>query len=969
MTIDLHTTLQGKKHAYTLTKVLVDGRFGATYLARNEDDGSEVIFKTIDLPGLPDWDTREAFEREGTRLRQLKHPNIAPYQDQALIEKGLFGKLALIQAHVEGASLADALERQETLPLKEALAWFGPLLQALHYTHTQFSPPILHGDIDPGNILLTEDGPLLVDFATLRQASLSSEQLAAGLVVGHLDYSPMDQLMGSLFPSSDLYALAMTFLAAVSGTPPKAFPKKGLQPDVEALIGHIAPDDLVELLVHMTQPDPSNRLDNAQVAYERVKTIKSRASNPSLSFTQPTHEEAPSQRLQKTKEASKDQRSPAEVFQHSASLELPQDIDPNDFWDMPSQLKAARVHAFGINVDGTTLVLGHEHDATVLSASKFKARGSMDFDEMARRVAVSRNGRRVAVLTGFERLLLYDVEVTTWLKHDITVDGMWPGNSQLTFSPDGDLVAISDDDQVNVYRWSTGELVERYDVDGQFGLCFDPQSKLIFAIGAQHTTIIDEHTHHTLEGIDGLVFSPDGTKLAVSRGNTVEYGPFHGLTPTLSWDHTRIAISDHKGDPLRMLAFSPNQNYLVAASHQGQVRLLDLTQNKEMPWHDERATHTPQVKLFAVGFGPDSQHVLAHATRSPNDAQPEKLGCVLSWSVPRGKFLGALLWLNGDLSVWSAQGFWGRLSDVDSGGISLNTWQRPGMAARGFQGRPIEEGFSPKERTFLREIHHRQQDLRRLWTIEEESWDFPEVLDATRGLTPWMAEIWHRAQLKQEAADASGLSYMQRTRTTYLTEAASDLRDMDTTERASLLESQHHYIQSIQSSQDDASPRQDVVNILAAKIDAINSRPVTTQQPSDDALVIDDIEEEGYRSYDDQEQEVPTFSKRSMPESDIERIRRESNQSGQVITSETKLGSNTKHMTKTRAPQSVTQTESHALDPIKVILCTALGFAIPFGILLGLEINAAQSPVFFYAILGLGPILAFVYYKLWMSIT
>lgn len=951
MTIDLNTTLQGKKHAYTLTDVLVDGRFGATYLATRGEDDAQVIFKTIDLPGLPDWDTREAFEREGGRLRQLDHPAIAPYLDQALIEKGLYGKLALVQQRVQGQTLAEPLARKEPAPLEQALQWFGAILQALHYAHTQFSPPVIHGDIDPGNILLTDDGPLLVDFATLRQASLGSELLAEGLAVGHLDYAPMDQLVGELFTSSDLYALAMTFLAVVSGKPPEAFPTKGLQCDVEALIGHVAPDDLVELLVHMTQPDPSHRLDNAQVAYERVKTIKGRTESSSLSFTQPQGEEAASSRHQKAPEASADQRTRAQVFRDATALELPDDVDPDDFWEAPDVMEPSRVHAFGVNVDGTTLVLGHEHDATVLSESKFKARGSMDFDEMARRVAVSRSGRRVAVLTGFERLLLYDVEVTTWLKHDITVDGMWPGNSQLTFSPDGDLVAISDDDQVNVYRWSTGELVERYDVDGQFGLCFDPQSKLIFAVGAQHTTVIDDHTHHILEGIDGLVFSPDGSQLAVSRAGTIEYGPFHGLTPTLSWDHTQVKVSGYKGQPLRLMAFSPNQQHLVAASHQGQMRMIDLTQHKELVWEDARATHAPHIKLFAVGFGADSQHVLAHATRSPNDAQTARLGCVLSWSVPKGKFLGSLLWLNGELSVWSAQGFWGRLSEVAGGGISLDTWQRPGLAARGFQGHSIEEALTAQERACLHESQHRHRHLLRLRELDDHAWDMTKVLEATRGLTPWLPEIWRRADLKRQEAESSGLSYMMRTPTEYIVDAASQVRDMDPDQRTELLRSQQDHIQQTQQ---DASYNQDaeqaIVDTLAAKIASI--QPASAQEePQAD---IDDLEEEGYRTYDDTEQEVPTFAQRSMPESDLARARREAT----VYETSTDLAPSTH-----AAP--LTQSAPRATDPVKVILCAALGFVIPMALLFTGVIETAQNPTLFYAILGLGPVLGFIYYMVW----
>lgn len=783
----LGQSIQGKRQRYTIERVLVEGRFGATYLAACADgDPPQVILKTITLPSTPGWEAMEAFERDGERLRQLSHPHIARYLDSVVLTQDhpsdTRAHLGLVQELVDGQSLKARLASRGVSSIEESLPWFEAMLGTLTHMH-ELPHPLVHGDIDPGNIIIrsSDNQPVLVDFATVRQALLDAPTLASGLARGALDYAPMEQLLGLIFPASDLYALAMSFLTVVSGQLPSQFPiREGMRIDVPELLGAGASDQLAILLKQMTEPDPAYRLNNARIALERVRAQRHHADHPSIS----TRSDAPltastSSRTSDTPARKKPTQSPAQIMaalvrQSSDNLDS---LEEDDCWSAPDLSNLARIHAFGSNLDGTHMVAARGNDAYILEGSDLQVRGELDFQEAAQRVAISRDGKRIAILTGFERLLFYDVEVSIWMRHEIIVEGMWPGNSQLTFSPQGDLVAISDDDQVNVYQWDDARMVERYDIDGQFGLEFEPNGELIFAVGASQTTIIDGARRHILP-LTGATFSPDGTLLATSTGNIIQFGTFQGLTPSISWAHKEITIPEARGLNLTMLTFSPNQRYLAVASRDGFFRVIDVAQGRLLHFDDHRANLREHVKLFYIGFSSTSEQLLVHATLPPDELGSDPLGCLTSYQLPQGKFLGSMLWIDDSLSLLSAQGFYGEVAELSSGSFSTHTWERPELALDAFQGRDAEKRLSRAERALLYEFHQRREGIQQLWESEDRAWDLHAMINATAGIIHVLPAVWERADQQSERVENRGYSLFEQTREGYLLNAAQEISDM-----------------------------------------------------------------------------------------------------------------------------------------------------------------------------------------------
>ena len=789
---DVGDVLQGKLDAYKLEEVLVDGRFGKTYCAIRTSDNEDVILKTIVLDAPADWETMELFEREADRLRQLDHPAIAPYLDAVVLQQTSTGaELGLVQTFITTQSVKRWTGGRGLIDVDTCLGWMEKTLEALVYLH-ELREPVVHGDIDWGNILLGDDGSVkLVDFATVRQELLSASTLAGGMAKGTLDFAPMEQLFGKIYPSSDLYALAMTVLAAIANTRPEHFPTKGMKPDIEQILPHGTDNAIAALLGQMTEPDPDHRLDSARIALERLRAL--RGKNPSADASsefsvaysggslfgdsdQDAKAKTPERELTGLDRSNRD-----EVLRELMRSvgELHEAIPDGEAWERLPDLERDRIHAFGIDPDGNHMVVAHKHDATVLGVSNLRVKGEIDFEELARRISISRDGKRIALLTGFEDLLFFDVGVSVWQRHHITVDGMWPGNSQMTFSPDGTMIAISDDDQVNLYDWEHGKLLSKWDVDGQFGLTFSPDGAYIFAVGQEKTVIIPrEGDRKKVDApISGITFSPDGTRLAYTQKNVVVTGAFRDLYPEITWEttDTSIAIDGGNGARLHILRFSPNQHHLFVGCAEGFWRMIDVQANAVGRFDDWRCEDRHKVKIFEVGFSPDSTRLLVHGNLTPDAFHDERMGAVLSWSLPGGKFLGSLLWLDYELSVMSAQGFYGEVSELESTGFSSDDWERPEIAGPLFLGQDAEKLLSTEDRACLHEFHMRREYLSMAREISGASFDLEEVTESMANLSHVALEVFWRADKRAREGASMDLAGISRGMTEHIDDAAFDV--------------------------------------------------------------------------------------------------------------------------------------------------------------------------------------------------
>jgi hypothetical protein len=154
------------------------------------------------------------FEREAKALAQLSHPNIVHVHDYGEYE----GAPYLVMEYLPCGTLAQ--RPSAPMPWQQAVHVLLPIAQALTYAHQH---NIIHRDIKPGNILLTENGlPMLSDFgiAKILGNNAPGTITSAGAGIGTPEYMAPEQWTGQAGPQADIYSLGVVLYELVTGHKP-----------------------------------------------------------------------------------------------------------------------------------------------------------------------------------------------------------------------------------------------------------------------------------------------------------------------------------------------------------------------------------------------------------------------------------------------------------------------------------------------------------------------------------------------------------------------------------------------------------------------------------------------------------------------------------------------------------------------------------------------------------------------------
>ncbi|MAW80149.1 MAG: hypothetical protein CMI63_07915 [Parvularcula sp.] len=186
---------------YRITRLLGRGGMGAVWLGEREagDFDHRVAVKVVrGLARSPKLAERLRYERQ--TLAALQHPNIAQLFDGGETEKG---EPYFVMEYVDGAPLGDALEKAPDK--KERLRIFRDICEAVEYAHQQL---IVHRDLSPANILITEDGRVkLIDFGISRSFGETSAGPQMTMTKG---FAAPERLKGEPATTlSDIYSLGV----------------------------------------------------------------------------------------------------------------------------------------------------------------------------------------------------------------------------------------------------------------------------------------------------------------------------------------------------------------------------------------------------------------------------------------------------------------------------------------------------------------------------------------------------------------------------------------------------------------------------------------------------------------------------------------------------------------------------------------------------------------------------------------
>lgn len=534
--------LDGTTGTFEVGEPLGEGGFGVTYIAKRQHDGLACVVKTLRLEKLTDWKAVELFEREANVLQNLRHPNIPRYVDSfPLGGREAPRGLVLVQELVRGRSLASIMRGDTRLPPGEMRAWLAQILDVLVYLHA-LAPPVIHRDISPKNVLLREDGrAFLIDFGTVQAAVRAGS--VASTSAGTFGYAPMEQFMGRAFPASDLYGLAMTYIAVMTGLEPEELPLDGVRLDVRRAIRDDA--RLILLLDAMTEPDPRRRLGDAGEALARLSPLlphvehRPPAAPPAA---RATGVEAPEGHLR-----SMAKPSPAPLPPVTTSPKRPH-RPSSDAVTRDDLVRAARYIA-SVSVDA------------IWKENPLPKLGPMEA------CGVTVDGERAVVWPSSDRVVILHLETLA------ATDGrelppeqfhLWKKAQRRAVSPDGKLVAIAKGGDVRVGEdEARARAASPLKADTSGGLFFTPDGGALVCVGGGQACVFAESGAEGRFGATKMDIRVDGRVVALAQGAQLSVGVASALVPALQWaPWTTTLASEVTG-----LRFAPDGSWLATSHH------------------------------------------------------------------------------------------------------------------------------------------------------------------------------------------------------------------------------------------------------------------------------------------------------------------------------------------------------------------------------------------------------------------
>ncbi|MCH7876083.1 MAG: protein kinase [Gemmatimonadetes bacterium] len=201
---------------YRVEREIGAGGMATVYLAEDLKHHRQVALKVLKRE-IAAMVGPERFLREIEIAARLQHPHILPLHDSGDAD----GLLYYVMPYVEGESLRSRLNREQQLPLRDALQIACEVADALSYAH---SHDVLHRDIKPENILLSGEHAIVLDFGIARAISQAGAEriTGTGLTVGTPAYMSPEQAGGEahLDGRSDIYSLGCVLYEMLGGEPP-----------------------------------------------------------------------------------------------------------------------------------------------------------------------------------------------------------------------------------------------------------------------------------------------------------------------------------------------------------------------------------------------------------------------------------------------------------------------------------------------------------------------------------------------------------------------------------------------------------------------------------------------------------------------------------------------------------------------------------------------------------------------------
>ena len=271
---------------YKIIQSLGEGGVGMVYKGVDTMLDREVAIKVLRPELASQTGVVERFRSEAVTLAKLSHPNIATLYSLFRQSDDLF----MVLEFINGETLDQILRRRRLLPADEAVPVFCQALEGINYAHEL---GIVHRDIKPGNMMLTDAGLLKVlDFGIARLLG-TNRMTRVGNVIGTLEYMSPEQVRGlETDARSDIYGLGIMLYEILTGQLPfesendfelmkmqtekPALPPRMLNPDI--------PAEVERLILRAIEKNPAARFQSAGEFLEAFMALGFASMGGTLGF-------------------------------------------------------------------------------------------------------------------------------------------------------------------------------------------------------------------------------------------------------------------------------------------------------------------------------------------------------------------------------------------------------------------------------------------------------------------------------------------------------------------------------------------------------------------------------------------------------------------------------------------------------------------------------------------------------------
>lgn len=279
---------------YKVEEVLGEGAMGVVYACYDSAIGRRVAIKTIHahlLQGTEGEELRQRFSREVRAVGKLSHPNIVGIFDSDETQDAHGAVVPyFVMEFVDGRDLQEHLAAGTRFPLSKNIDIACQILEAFEYTHKL---GVIHRDVKPANIFLTEDERIkIADFGIARVDNSSLTQ--TGAVMGTPNYMSPEQCSGQVMDwRSDLFSIAVVIYELLTGE--KAFSANSVHatmmklvqsnPEPPSVFNPTLPKSLDAVIVKALAKSPDERFQSAAEFAKALKPFTQGNSSESQAST------------------------------------------------------------------------------------------------------------------------------------------------------------------------------------------------------------------------------------------------------------------------------------------------------------------------------------------------------------------------------------------------------------------------------------------------------------------------------------------------------------------------------------------------------------------------------------------------------------------------------------------------------------------------------------------------------------